>query len=923
MQDETKDSKQFLKRHRSDLIALAFLTLLITGIFFETIFAGKEISRAGTIAHRDTVFGRLAKSEYSPMDTCIYQEHLPSYFLVERVIAGGNMPLWNPYAGFGGPLLSDSQALALSPIAWLQAPFASIRLYNLLMVFQLWFGCIAAYFFARLFSLSPAASVLSSISFILSPYILYMYEWNRCQNALFSLPFLGFAWLWRKGTPSSIVLASIGCSALIYSGHISPTFFAVLMASGMYLALSYVLPQSKERTGPRAVFLPMRNLLLAGALTFFLSAPILVPFVETLRVSETFKSEQPFLRYVVNATAMLPSLFYPFHGPGSLYPGAVSIILAITAPFAAKKNKRLALTFFGLTICTLLAMARVGPFDLVFQLPFLKWLMLVYAVPGLLLFLGVLAGLGYEAVVTEASRVRTAIIVAVIALLPLSMPYLFGVMHPDGGQTGLNDWLTTMSVSSSVKVRELVFIVLTIAFAFAIARLPANLVSKIALCLIVLNFASLAFVIRKSLPCHPPFAYEEVEPIGFLKDQNRRIINMGRHVFVPNTGQIFGIFQTLSFFPNHPRGVTGYLRSLGVTIEGLGQYAEKPLTRLADIGAIKYAVASEPVLSADDKMPHAVAFPSGSIKFGKHARLDGVGLSLDPGNSDIICSLNWNEEQSEGKDKKALVYLPMVVRRDGGLVWVGDRHGLPAETAVAASIPKHLIAGEQVCLILQVIDSTTGQLIEPTNAPPENLMKEVPKSLLLARITVPKPGPEHTSAPRHFKLVKETAPEMVRVYENTGALPEAFLVYETRAVADVQSALVELMNPQFEPRKEALTEGISALDSKNGGKETLTAAKVKRPNVNEVIVESDCPDKALLVLTDVFFPGWRVFVDGNEKEIYRTNAIFRGVKLDKGRHIVRFVYDPPEVKAGFLLFALGIAAVIFLLRADRPKKAPI
>jgi len=142
-------------------------------------------------------------------------------------------------------------------------------------------------------------------------------------------------------------------------------------------------------------------------------------------------------------------------------------------------------------------------------------------------------------------------------------------------------------------------------------------------------------------------------------------------------------------------------------------------------------------------------------------------------------------------------------------------------------------------------------------------------------------------------------------------------------VADVQSALVELMNPQFEPRKEALTEGISALDSKNGGKETLTAAKVKRPNVNEVIVESECPDKALLVLTDVFFPGWRVFVDGNETEIYRTNAIFRGVKLDKGRHIVRFVYDPPEVKAGFLLFALGIAAVIFLLRADRPKKAPI
>lgn len=919
MQDETKES--ILKRHRNDLLALAFLTLLLVGIFSDTLFAGREISRAGTIAHRDTVFGRLAKGDYSPMDTCIYQEHLPSYFLTERVIAGGNMPLWNPYAGFGGPLLSDSQVLALSPITWLQAPFASIRLYNLLMVFQLWLGCVAAYFFARVFKISPAASVLAAMSFILSPYILYMYEWNRCQNALFTLPFLGFAWLWRSGSPFSIVLCAVSCSALMFSGHISPTFFAIVMASGMYLALAYLCRQGHFERNTGAVLLPLRNLLAAGILTFLLSSPILVPFVETLRVSETFKSEQPYLRYVVNATAMLPSLFYPFHGPGSLYPGAVSIILAAAAPFVALKNNRtLVFTFAGLTVMTILAMTRFGPFELVFQLPFLKWLMLVYALPGLLLFLAVLAGLAYDALIAENARIRTAIVIAVVALIPLGMPYLVGNLNLSGAQTGLNDWITTMSVSSSVKLRELIFIIFTIVIAFVLSKAPAHLISKIALCLIVLNFVSLALIIRKSLPSHPPFAYEELDPIGFLKEHNRRIINMGRHVFVPNTGQIFGVAQTLSFFPNHPKGVTGYLRALGVTIEGLGQYAEKPLSKLVDIGSIRYAVANEPVLSGEDKIPAAAPFASGPIRFGPLAELEGVGLSIDESNADIIGSLKW--KISAPADQKALFYLPMLLRDDGSLVWVGDRHAMSSDAIITAVIPRHMNAGENVCLILQVIDSATGQLVEPTDAPPENLLKSTPKSLLLKRFTVPKTSQTEESSLRHFKLVKETAPEMVRVYENKAALPEAFLIYKTREVPDIKVALQELIKPAFDARKEALTEGVSVLGPKNGKAEMLSEAKVKRPNVNEVIVEAECRGSAMLVLNDVFFPGWRAFVDGEEAKIYRANAIFRGVKLEKGRHIVRFLYDPKEVKIGFLLFALGVAAVIFLLRTDRRQKAP-
>ncbi len=165
MQNGSTDSKTNGRHYRNDLICLVCLTIFVIVVFSSTIFSGKDISRIGTVAHRDTLFGRLAKGSVDPMDTCIYQEHAPNYFLTERVIAGGNLPLWNPYLGFGCPLWADSRILAFSPITWLQAPFASLRLYNLLMVFHVWIGCVATYFLARVLRISPPGSLLSSISF--------------------------------------------------------------------------------------------------------------------------------------------------------------------------------------------------------------------------------------------------------------------------------------------------------------------------------------------------------------------------------------------------------------------------------------------------------------------------------------------------------------------------------------------------------------------------------------------------------------------------------------------------------------------------------------------------------------------------------------------------------------------------------------
>jgi uncharacterized membrane protein YfhO len=54
----------------------------------------------------------------------------------------------------------------------------------------------------------------------------------------------------------------------------------------------------------------------------------------------------------------------------------------------------------------------------------------------------------------------------------------------------------------------------------------------------------------------------------------------------------------------------------------------------------------------------------------------------------------------------------------------------------------------------------------------------------------------------------------------------------------------------------------------------------------------------LLVLSDIFYPGWNVYVDGELQPLYATNLTMRGVFLPEGNHKVEFRYEPQAFRMG-------------------------
>ncbi len=141
--------------------------------------------------------------------------------------------------------------------------------------------------------------------------------------------------------------------------------------------------------------------------------------------------------------------------------------------------------------------------------------------------------------------------------------------------------------------------------------------------------------------------------------------------------------------------------------------------------------------------------------------------------------------------------------------------------------------------------------------------------------------------PEKFELVSRDDPS-VDIYRNRNALPRALLV-PSATVLPREHMLARLRSPEFDPRGEVFLEGGQAMQGSSPAGEVLG---LSWPDTNQMVVEADAIAPAYLLLSEAWYPGWKAYVDGMEQPIHRANYIFRAVRLEPGRHTVRFAYQP-------------------------------
>ncbi|MFN7949634.1 MAG: YfhO family protein [Blastocatellia bacterium] len=177
-------------------------------------------------------------------------------------------------------------------------------------------------------------------------------------------------------------------------------------------------------------------------------------------------------------------------------------------------------------------------------------------------------------------------------------------------------------------------------------------------------------------------------------------------------------------------------------------------------------------------------------------------------------------------------------------------------------------------------------------------------------------------------LTAQTEAGVQLIYKNLRSLPRAWLVGQVAAAFEgdqlkiIRGDYPEEKWRNFDPRQTALAEPETAGELAAAGLNASTLKTDKSPgevlsftreSPAEFQVEVHTAEPAMLIISEIAFPGWRAEVDGASTRIHRVNYALQGVIIQPGKHLVKFTYFPASLLTGTLISGATVLLLMSLL----------
>lgn len=146
------------------------------------------------------------------------------------------------------------------------------------------------------------------------------------------------------------------------------------------------------------------------------------------------------------------------------------------------------------------------------------------------------------------------------------------------------------------------------------------------------------------------------------------------------------------------------------------------------------------------------------------------------------------------------------------------------------------------------------------------------------------------------------------IYKIKDFLPRAWVVRDLKDIKD--TTIDDLFIRDLDYSSVSLTSGDIKRRFDNLHHQDVEKIHYNKNSGLEIEVNLKSP--GILVITESFYPGWRVFINGHEKKCLALNYVFQGVELEKGLNKIEFTYRP---KYFGLFLSISCISLIFYLIA--------
>jgi len=162
-----------------------------------------------------------------------------------------------------------------------------------------------------------------------------------------------------------------------------------------------------------------------------------------------------------------------------------------------------------------------------------------------------------------------------------------------------------------------------------------------------------------------------------------------------------------------------------------------------------------------------------------------------------------------------------------------------------------------------------------------------------------------------FTLVNNEG--LTNVYKNNEAFPRFFFVNEIVKLDTDSDVLSKLFEAETNLRKSAFSTELEFSTS-----DFSSSLEINDYSDQLISIHTKLDRDAPLVSSNIFYPGWKVYIDGNESKINTVNFMFQGLIVPEGEHQLEFKFEPQSFYNGAYVSAsasiISILAAIFIWR---------
>ena len=838
----------------------------------------------------------------------------PINLLVGRAYRQGELPLWNPYQAAGTPLAAQYSTRAFFPYQVL-LDLSPVSTWDFFFLGRLWIAGLFTFLFLRGLGVSWTSGVLGAFCYMFSGTFVWFINLEEFVNTAMVAPVLlwSIAGLWRWGWQRGSVAIAVAVALVLLAGQPETALFVLILGTSYG---AFRLGHSELQDRARI----LRAGLAAMVLGFLLATPLLLPFLDFERSSfnnhppgGTMGVQDP--AQPLDALSILIPTFYqretfyrflPDNGRWDWLGGYLGIVpvyltlLGAVLVFVQKHSRwRQHLLFFS--IFGLLVLLKNFGFPLVAwvgRLPLLdqawspRW-----AGPSWTLSFAIAAAFGLEC------------------------------LHDQARGAEANQWVRRWGGSVWPGIRRDLFGMLRQPLLYFYVSLCFAFVALVGTPWIGDQVARSNGIVRETLKDH---YFLSSVILGIVV----ALIMLASCVFISRAHLLDKIpLSTFSGLVLLELGFAipwGYrpesqLLRIFIVLAGLGTIFD--LTRhrlqwtaLGSMTALVFALAIDGTAQQGPPQRYNPAMLPPFVEFLRtrdgYYRVTGGDRVLMPNFASLagvqdVRYINSLVEESYYHFRSKNLHREELWSKESALWFTGspqldvDREGHPARISI--DFAEDFWAKLRFYSFLSVKYLITPRTYRLTY---ESSVRNIP--------------PNGDSSKWSRALTAESSPPIaydreVRIYENRDALPRAFVVYGATSrptLADAQDALRE---PGFDFRHVAVLETpVPAWYQTLAGSAVSTSldsspASIVHYGLNRVSVQAESPTAGILVLTDVFAPGWIAYVDGRPREVFRVDGLVRGVYLPAGKHLVVLCYAPRSLAVGLVLASVATLSCSGLL----------